>query len=199
MILNAKTAPCRVRLANTQHDLTMPNASQLVADKSLPVNISEQDVVRFWSKVNKDGPAPAHRPELGPCWIWMDGLNQHGYGRVTIGGVRILAHRASWLIAHGGLPIPFALHHCDNRACVRPVHLFEGNQSDNIADAVLKSRMSPPPLMLGEAHPRAVLTAAKVRLIRARNTNIMGLVPELGVSWSTIKAVRRRHLWAHVV
>ena len=24
---------------------------------------------RFWAKVNKDGPVPEHRPDLGPCWI----------------------------------------------------------------------------------------------------------------------------------
>ncbi len=25
---------------------------------------------RFWAKVNKDGPIPAHMPHLGPCWLW---------------------------------------------------------------------------------------------------------------------------------
>jgi hypothetical protein len=25
---------------------------------------------RFWEKVDKNGPVPAHRPELGPCWVW---------------------------------------------------------------------------------------------------------------------------------
>jgi|SRR5580658_5854190 hypothetical protein len=24
---------------------------------------------RFWSKVDKNGPVPSHRPELGQCWI----------------------------------------------------------------------------------------------------------------------------------
>ena len=26
---------------------------------------------RFWSKVNKAGSVPPHRPELGPCWVWV--------------------------------------------------------------------------------------------------------------------------------
>ncbi|MBU6428993.1 MAG: hypothetical protein KGR26_08285, partial [Cyanobacteria bacterium REEB65] len=24
----------------------------------------------FWAQVDKDGPIPSHRPDLGPCWIW---------------------------------------------------------------------------------------------------------------------------------
>lgn len=24
----------------------------------------------FWAKVDKNGPAPANHPELGPCWTW---------------------------------------------------------------------------------------------------------------------------------
>lgn len=27
-------------------------------------------IARFWVKVDKNGTAPAHRPELGPCWLW---------------------------------------------------------------------------------------------------------------------------------
>src|SRR5438477_8325240 len=26
-------------------------------------------VETFWKRVDKNGPVPAHRPELGPCWI----------------------------------------------------------------------------------------------------------------------------------
>ncbi len=25
---------------------------------------------RFWEKVNKGGPVPEHRLDLGPCWLW---------------------------------------------------------------------------------------------------------------------------------
>src|SRR5689334_22820694 len=51
----------------------------------------------FWPKVNKTGPIPAHRPELGPCWEWIGKRHRNGYGQVgarpsTTGGGR-LAHR----------------------------------------------------------------------------------------------------------
>ena len=50
---------------------------------------------RFWQKVNKDGPLPAERPELGPCWIWT-GANKYEYGQIRMGkppGFLVQAHR----------------------------------------------------------------------------------------------------------
>jgi hypothetical protein len=34
----------------------------------------------FWFKVNKEGPVPAHRPELGPCWLWTGAHHKDGRG-----------------------------------------------------------------------------------------------------------------------
>ena|ERR1700694_1946906 len=31
-------------------------------------------MLRFWLKVNQNGPVPEHRPELGPCWVWTAAL-----------------------------------------------------------------------------------------------------------------------------
>lgn len=77
----------------------------------------------------------------GPgCWGW-DSSTSHGYGRLSGRGGVVLAHRLSWEIHHG--PIPegkCVLHHCDNRACSRPDHLFLGTKLDNIRDARDKGR-----------------------------------------------------------
>lgn len=96
---------------------------------------------RFWEKVDKDGPVPAHCPELGQCWVWTAGKTGSGYGGFWYEGRTLGAHTLS--LRWSGVEIPpdeFALHHCDNPACVRPAHLFVGRQSDNIADMVEKGR-----------------------------------------------------------
>jgi hypothetical protein len=75
---------------------------------------------RFWEKVNKNGPVPACRPELGPCWLWTACVGSNGYGQFD----GTTAHRFSYQEAHG--PIPPGLqpdHLCRVRSCIRPSHL----------------------------------------------------------------------------
>jgi hypothetical protein len=83
---------------------------------------------RFWEKVNKDGPAPEHRPDLGPCWVWTASLNagtHQGYGHFGVGQKVVFAHRFSYELANGPIPDdrPHIDHLCRNHACVRPSHL----------------------------------------------------------------------------
>lgn len=79
---------------------------------------------RLWAKVNYDGPIPAHRPDLGPCWIWTGRPGNHGYGCIGVNGKVLLVHRVTWANVNG--PIPEGLHidHlCRVLLCVRPTHL----------------------------------------------------------------------------
>lgn len=57
----------------------------------------------------------------------------------------IVAHRVSYQIYKG--PIPdglFVCHHCDNRICVNPDHLFLGTTTDNMRDCIAKGRFVNP-------------------------------------------------------
>ncbi len=95
--------------------------------------------VRFWPKVNKNGPTPAHCVNLGPCWEWTGSI-VGGYGHVRYGGKVVIAHRLAWFMETGKWPEPSCLHKCDNPACLRFSHLFEGNHKDNAQDASKKGR-----------------------------------------------------------
>lgn len=100
---------------------------------------------RFWMKIDKNGPIPPHRPELGPCWVWTGSTDRHGYGQLRFhvgpGGL-VYAHRYAFYLANGRWPEPCALHKCDAGAigCVRHDHLFEGTKADNQLDMTRKVR-----------------------------------------------------------
>lgn len=84
-------------------------------------------IERFVIKVNGDGPIPAHKPELGPCWVWTANHTAKppkGYGRFWIAKQGILAHRWSYEHFVGLIPAGLKIDHlCRNRSCVRPTHL----------------------------------------------------------------------------
>ncbi len=125
---------------------------------SMRTYVTVDPVVRFWSKVRKDA----------GCWLWMGAIADTGYGIFNSGHHHLVgAHRFSFELHFGVLaPGECALHHCDNRACVRPDHLFRGSYKDNVDDMDKKGRRRNRQLK-GEAHGRAKLTA--VQVIEARS------------------------------
>jgi hypothetical protein len=88
---------------------------------------------RFWPKVRKsDG-----------CWVWTGTRSPEGYGRLSSerGRPPLYAHRVSWEIHYGPIPEGYGVHHhCDNRPCVRPKHLFCSPHADNMRDMMAKGR-----------------------------------------------------------
>lgn len=110
-----------------------------------------KDLIRFWSKVNRNGPVPAHCPDRGPCWVWTGLRDESGYGifHVTLSGRYRKARAHRWLLGvlrgqHLTREVVGAedgCHHCDNPPCVNPAHLYVGTRKQNIADAVERGRM----------------------------------------------------------
>lgn len=57
------------------------------------------------------------------CWEWM-GHRWNGYGKVSMGGGQVQAHRLAWEFANGPIPAGYQIHHeCGNRACMEVAHM----------------------------------------------------------------------------
>mgnify|MGYP001557851138 CR=1 FL=1 len=75
------------------------------------------------------------------CRVWTGDTTYNGYGRVYYEGQLWQVHRLAWTLEHGLIPEGILiLHSCDNPPCFEVSHLFSGNQSTNIKDAVSKGR-----------------------------------------------------------
>src|SRR4051812_7845536 len=52
------------------------------------------------------------------CWPWLGRIEKHGYGRATINGRHVLAHRAVYAELVDAVPAELdLLHSCDNPPC----------------------------------------------------------------------------------
>jgi hypothetical protein len=88
---------------------------------------------RFWPKVDKDGPIPTYRPDLGRCWLWTGSGNGRGYGQIGEGNRNLYAHRVAYELAIGPIPIGKQIDHlCRVRNCVNPAHLEAVTQKENV-------------------------------------------------------------------
>lgn len=92
------------------------------------------DVARFWSYVDKNGPTPEHRPELGPCWIWTGAVSADGYAIMGLRGAS--PYVARWAYEQFVGPIPDGHepdHLCSVRACVNfETHLEPVTHAENV-------------------------------------------------------------------
>jgi hypothetical protein len=163
--------------------------------------VTVSDLKRFWNKVDKT----SGRGPKGDCWIWTAAtMKINGYG---VFGMHpkfsaFLAHRMSWFITHNSLPNDrMILHTCDNPPCVRPDHLFIGDQYDNMRDCANKNRTGTNGLY-GEKQGAHKLTESKVLEIRElhkdKTRTYADTAREYGVNEGTISQVVRRKRWTHI-
>lgn len=75
------------------------------------------------------------------CWTWIGSKLSGGYGRITVGGHKMMAHRYSYELHTGAIPPGKIVRHtCDNNSCVNPNHLTLGTHLENAEDRSLRGR-----------------------------------------------------------
>lgn len=79
---------------------------------------------------------------MSGCWLWLASLcPKSQYGQIYNAGRPETAHRVAYRLYRGDIPSgQCVLHHCDNRQCVNPDHLFLGSIHDNAVDMAQKGR-----------------------------------------------------------
>lgn len=88
----------------------------------------------FWESVDMSA---------GPhgCWPWKKCLTE-GYGAFIVKRKTFRANRVSLELSdRPPAQDECALHHCDNRACCNPLHLYWGTRLDNSRDAISRNRI----------------------------------------------------------
>jgi len=133
-------------------------------------------------------------PESG-CWNWTRATRDDGYGvfRHPDGTSTVRAHRHFYAKYVGPIPSGlFVCHHCDNRKCVNPQHLFLGTHADNMADMARKGRSGPgshPELYKWDRHPRALFSSRQVKALHVIKVqtgwSYKRIAKEFGISTAT--------------
>lgn len=148
---------------------------------------------RLWRRIDYGGRG---------CWNWTGATDHQGYGLLDVDGSGGRATREVWRAIHGVYPT-LACHHCDNRTCCRPSHLYDGTPQSNMDDMHRRGRARPRwSGVYGERSGMAKLTADQVRSIRTRyaagGVTQTALAVEYGVRQGTVSAILLMRTWTRI-
>lgn len=106
--------------------------------------LDEYDFDRFWSQVDFDED-PSHESDplstaTGGCWLWP-GVPRGSYGQFRHYGYPHPAHRVALRDSGAKIDLNLVIDHlCRTPACVRPSHLEQVTQVENIRRGILGNR-----------------------------------------------------------
>lgn len=140
------------------------------------------------------------------CWEWKGDVHPNGYAYATNyeQQKKYHAHRVSYEIFKG--PIPdglYVCHHCDNRKCVNPEHLFVGTAKENMQDAKQKGRLEHIKEFAakGTKNGNAKLNEEaikEIRILLAEGKKRSYIARKFNVSWTVIDVIFKGKGWKHV-
>lgn len=154
-------------------------------------DLTEKDLERFWSKVDKRGE--------DECWNWIKFKDKDGYGNLTFRQKSYPAHRFAYYLEFGEYDDNcFVCHKCDNPSCVNPNHLFLGDSKTNVADRHIKNRDA-----IGSKIGTSKLLESEVseimRLYFNKLMKIKDIAKKFNINKSTIERIISGERWGHVV
>jgi len=151
--------------------------------------MKKNNPIDVWNKINIKGE--------NECWEWVSGLTEAGYGRMRINHIKYMSHRIVWELTFGSIPNNLCvLHHCDNRKCCNPKHLFLGTHIDNVIDKVNKNRQQK---LSGELNGRHKLIFKEV--LEIRNLYLTGeyfqkdIAKIFGITQATVSSIILFKTW----
>jgi hypothetical protein len=133
------------------------------------------------------------------CWLWLGALNTHGYGWMWRREIKRPeeAHRIVFRELHGSIPPRMGvLHHCDNRSCCNPDHLYLGSDADNARDRKRRGRNRH---QTGEHNSFAKLTAVDVQSIRKSTARQIDIAAAFGITQTHVSRIKRGMVWQHII
>lgn len=156
----------------------------------------------FWSRV-KVG-------QIGDCWVWTGTIGSNGYGQVVRVKKNVSTHRAAYELMFGAIEKGlYVCHHCDNKPCCNPFHLYAGTPAENTKDAVdrglvtrLNGIKNPMFGKRGEQSPCSKYTNEQIIEIRRKYATgaytQKSLSKEYGTTQCGISQIIRRATWNHI-
>lgn len=111
---------------------------------------------------------------------------------LSVCNLLIRAHRVSWLLHRGPIPIGLeVMHECDRKPCVNPRHLRLGTHRENMLDALQKGIVTSVVGPRGPTHPKAKIAHRVLEIYerRAAGESLRAIGEALGVTAGAVHAV----------
>ncbi len=138
---------------------------------------------KLWSRIDQSAGKDS-------CWPWLGRLDQDGYGRLDwCGHAQTLAHRHVFRLTFNIEPI-VVCHHCDNRKCCNPTHLYNGTLQTNIADRTVRNRG-----YKGPAYWNRKVTEVQAREILNSTEFQYMIAKQYGISQAAVSFIKSRKNW----